>query len=371
MTTIQKTAIAATLAVLAGAGIYEAVQASQFRRQVQTLQQQQAPLTTQLQALQREQAELKARLAAVTEENEQWKSGQKLAELLKLRGDVGVLRSENERLAQLFEGEFVRAEKDPTEMRAKRWLERVKRLKEKLAEMPEKSIPELKLLSDKTWLDIARSSGTFSDPAWGIDESFAHLRKAAKEEFGKRLSRALREYAKANGNQLPPDTMALKPYFASPVEDAMLERYEVTRTGELKTDEPLVAERAAVDEKYDTLFQIGATGLWFKGVGPSGVTLGNTSQSWTVNDLPLNVQAEREARSRRDEEELQQSLRHDVESEADDLDERILERAAKEYMATLNGRQPDELHFPDLLPYLKTPTERAAFERLKQRHGDE
>jgi hypothetical protein len=271
----------------------------------------------------------------------------------------------------LFETELVRVEKDPTEMLAKRWLERVKRLKAKLAEMPEKSIPELKLLSDKTWLDIARSTGNFSDPAYGFDESFAHLRKAAKEEFGKRLSRALREYAKANGNQLPPDTMALKPYFASPVEDAMLERYEVLRTGELKPDEPLIAERAAVDEKHDTLFKIGATGLWFQGVGSGGMTFGNGSQIGTVNDLPLNVQAEREAQSRRDEEELQQSLRRDVESETDDLDARILERAAKELLAALNGRQPNDFSFSDLLPYLRTPTERAAWERLKQRHGDE
>ncbi len=371
MTAVQKTAVAATIAVLAGVGIYEIHQASELRSAVQSLQQQQTPLTEQIRALQRERADMEARLAALAGENEQLKSGQKLAELLKLRGDVGVLRSENERLGQLFETEFVRVDKDLTEMRAKRWLERVKELKEKLAEMPEKSIPELKLLSDKTWLDIARNEGTASDPGHGIDESFARLRKAAKEEFGKRLSRALREYAKANGNQLPPDTMALKPYFASPVEDAMLERYEVLRTGEMKTDEPLVAERAAVDEKYDTLFQIGATGLWFKGVGSSGVTLGNTSQSWTVNDLPLNVQAEREAQSRRDEAELQQSLRRDVESEADDLDARILERAANEHLAALNGRQPNDFSFSDLLPYLRTPTERAAWERLKHRHGDE
>jgi RNA polymerase sigma factor (sigma-70 family) len=44
MTTLQKTVITATIAILAGAGIYEARQASQLRDQVQTLQQQQAPL---------------------------------------------------------------------------------------------------------------------------------------------------------------------------------------------------------------------------------------------------------------------------------------------------------------------------------------
>ena len=43
MTIIQKTIITATLAVVAGAGIYEAHQAAQLQNQIQTLQQQQAP----------------------------------------------------------------------------------------------------------------------------------------------------------------------------------------------------------------------------------------------------------------------------------------------------------------------------------------
>ena len=47
MTTLQKTLITAALAVFAGTGIYEAHQASQLRDQVQTLQQQQAPLAEQ------------------------------------------------------------------------------------------------------------------------------------------------------------------------------------------------------------------------------------------------------------------------------------------------------------------------------------
>ncbi len=371
MTTLQKTLVAATIAALAGMGIYETVQASRLHTQVQTLQKQQAPLTAQLQALQHEYDDLRSQLAAMTEENAQFKTGQKSTELLKLRSDVGLLRAENERLAQLFDAEFVRVEKDPIEMRAKHWLDRVKRLKAALAQMPEKSIPELKLLSDKTWLDIARNEGTASDPTYGADESFALLRKAAKEEFAKRLSRALREYANANANQLPPDTLALKSYFASPVEDAMLERYELLRAGELQSGEPLIAERAVVDEKSDTLFKIGANGLWFQGVGTSGLAFGNSSQTWTVNDPPLNVQAAWEAQSRRAEAELQQSLQKDLANEADDRDARILERAAKEHLATLTGQQPNSLHFSDLLPYLKTPTERAAFERLKQRHGDE
>src|SRR5437773_5961142 len=43
MTTLQKALIAATLAVVVGAGIYEARQAATLQRQIQTLKQQQAP----------------------------------------------------------------------------------------------------------------------------------------------------------------------------------------------------------------------------------------------------------------------------------------------------------------------------------------
>jgi RNA polymerase sigma factor (sigma-70 family) len=60
MTTLQKTLIAATVAVLAGAGIYEARQAAQLRQQNQSLQQEQAE---QIRQLQRERDDAVKRLA--------------------------------------------------------------------------------------------------------------------------------------------------------------------------------------------------------------------------------------------------------------------------------------------------------------------
>ena len=62
MTALQKTIVTATIAVLAGAGIYEARQASQLRDQVQTLQQQQAPLADKL-----KQLETSAMIAAASQ----------------------------------------------------------------------------------------------------------------------------------------------------------------------------------------------------------------------------------------------------------------------------------------------------------------
>jgi RNA polymerase sigma factor (sigma-70 family) len=103
MTTLQKTLITTMLAVVAGAGIYEAHQAAQLREQNQTLQQQQAPLAKQIQQLQRDRDEATNRMAGLLAENVQLKSGRDKTELLKLRGEVGTLRQKANELAQLVQ----------------------------------------------------------------------------------------------------------------------------------------------------------------------------------------------------------------------------------------------------------------------------
>jgi len=89
MTTLQKIIVTAVVAVLAGAGLYEARQAAQLRQQVQALQHQAAPA---LAALQRERDEATNRLAALTDELAALKKSP--TEVLKLRGEVGALRQE-------------------------------------------------------------------------------------------------------------------------------------------------------------------------------------------------------------------------------------------------------------------------------------
>ena len=99
MTTLQKTLVTATVAVLAGAGIYESYQASRLREQNQTLQQQQAPLTEQIQQLQDERNDATNRLAGLSGENSLLRSN--LTELVKLRGDVQKLRQQTNDLSRL------------------------------------------------------------------------------------------------------------------------------------------------------------------------------------------------------------------------------------------------------------------------------
>jgi len=66
MTALQKTLITAAIVGAVGTGVYEAHQASRLRDQVQSLQQQRAPLAEQLQQLQQERDDALKRLAAAS-----------------------------------------------------------------------------------------------------------------------------------------------------------------------------------------------------------------------------------------------------------------------------------------------------------------
>jgi len=95
MTTLQKAVIGATIAVAIGTGIFEAHKNSGLRGEYQALEQQKNSLTAQVGQMQHERDVARTELASVSEENARLKSGQNLAELLKLRGEVGVLRDQS------------------------------------------------------------------------------------------------------------------------------------------------------------------------------------------------------------------------------------------------------------------------------------
>jgi RNA polymerase sigma factor (sigma-70 family) len=66
MTALQKTVVTAAIVAIAGAGIYKARQASKLREQLQTLQQQQVPMTGRIQQLERERNDAMQRLASLS-----------------------------------------------------------------------------------------------------------------------------------------------------------------------------------------------------------------------------------------------------------------------------------------------------------------
>ncbi len=102
MTTLQKTLIAATLAVVVGAGVYEARRASRWQEQNQTLQQQQATMAEQLQRLENEKEDTFKQLTSARNRLQDTTGDPN--ELLRLRAEITRLRREATDLAEATKG---------------------------------------------------------------------------------------------------------------------------------------------------------------------------------------------------------------------------------------------------------------------------
>ena len=230
MTTLQKTLVTVTVVVLAGAGIYEGRQASQLREHNQTLQQAQTPLAEQNQQLQRERDEATNRLADLLAENLRLKSNPHEMEILKLRGEVGRLRQQLQALPSA----------------------RADLLKQKLAQMPDKKIPELTFLTEKDWINAAWNADLDTDD--GVRLALSKLRDEAVDTFLALTRTALKKYLAANDNMLPANLLALKSYYDTPVTDEMLQRYAFMQTGKISSNRSDSVVRKAVyaDADYDS-----------------------------------------------------------------------------------------------------------------------
>jgi RNA polymerase sigma factor (sigma-70 family) len=262
MTALQKSIIGATLAVFAGTGIFEAHLTSQLREQNQILQKQQMPLTEQIRQLQSALNDATNQLAGLLAENAQLKSNSNEIELLKLRGEITQLKTADSQ-----------KENDPTEIAAEALAAKVNQLKQRLEQMPNEKIPELQYLTAQDWLRGVNYSGDLKTDD-DLDRALSQLRRDAKRTFANSMGAALDNYIADNNGQLPGDISQLEPYFNPPIDGTILQRYQLLQTGNLSdvpNNEPLIAEKAPVDDQYDTLFKISATGYSYQGTGTAWV----------------------------------------------------------------------------------------------------
>ena len=78
------------------------------------------------------------------------------------------------------------------------------------------------------------------------------------------IQNALKQYMQRNNGQMPTDIVQLKPYFDSPVNDAMLQRWEVASAKTVKSlgmgGDVIITQKAPVDDVFDTRFGIGPNG---------------------------------------------------------------------------------------------------------------
>jgi len=195
-----------------------------------------------------------------------------LSELLRLRSEVGQLASTlnqtnllEREIAQLRDGiQDLRSEKETsedaptalfgaqTELRAAR----LAKLRQWLTNRPKEIIPELQLLSENSWQKSAEWTRV-------TDEEYASWMSAqrgnAELGFSAMAFKALKEYAAANNGNFPKDLSELKPYFETPAEESMLERYHVVPAKSLPLESLqragqnwVITQKAPVNRKYDT-----------------------------------------------------------------------------------------------------------------------
>ena len=309
MTLLQKTILTATLAVVAGAGVYEARQAAQLRQQNLALLQQQSPLADQLQQLQRERDAAANRLAGLQAELAASQSNK--LELLKLRGA----------LAQAHSASAADTSSDARAAMVKSWLAREDQLKQLAQQYPDKAIPEFQLLSEQQWMDEAMNANFDNDK--NIQQDLANLRHTAENNFAGLAQGALTKYLQANNNQFPTDLAQLDPYFSSLVGEDILARWEIapgTDNPGVRVGDTVITEKAAVDESLDSRWAIGANGYG--------------ASSYQSPDISYALS--------------------------------VIKPAMQAFAAANNGQQPTDPS--QIMPYLTTPEQQAAWQTLQKRY---
>jgi len=226
LTTVKATVIAATLAVVAGPGIYQTYQATTLRHQAESLRQQLEPAKEQWRQWQSEQDEVSRRLAALASENEQMQSAPNEAELVRLRGEIARLKAAEKQKSE-----------DPIRSAAEAWLDRVRQLKDYLEQHPDQKIPELDFLSLQGWLGAVDPSMAFLKGNDFYDHASQMVRMNAENGFGTFIQVALGKYADANNGTFPTDLSQLQPYCDPKVEAVLQELYVIKPARILPADQ--------------------------------------------------------------------------------------------------------------------------------------
>jgi RNA polymerase sigma factor (sigma-70 family) len=291
MTTLQKVLVTAALAAAVGSGIFEARRASAWQAQTAALTLEHDSLTKQLQDAARKLAAPPPRQAP---------SPDQLSEIMRLRAEVDRLRD------QLAAAKAV--QQGASALEANSWLDRVKKLKEKLAQTPQRAIPEFQLLTEQDWLDAVRDIKQLETDA-DYDKGLEELRNAAKREFTTSVQSALQAYAAANNNALPADFSQLQPYFATAPDNAILQGYEITPAG------TVVSKSGSLIDQNGNYYSSQLV------VGPDSISSSTTSED-------------------------------------------ALHQAIQSYLAANNGQALTDP--AQLLPYVTTPEEKIALQKILQ-----
>jgi hypothetical protein len=352
MTTLQKAVITAALATTIGAGAFEAHQAAQARAQNRTLLQQEAPLADQVRQLQNELTDATNQLAAVIAENEQLQSGSDKLELLKLRGEVALLRQQSKELPA----------------------SRAAVLKQKLKEMPDKKTPEMKFLTEKDWINAAWNADLGTDD--GVRLALSKLRDEATDTFLALTREALKKYLAQNNDLLPADLLPLKPYYDTPVTDDMLQRYAFMQTGKISSDrsKSVVRKAVYVDPDYDSNQEMSLSGGGGGSFNQYHNDIYDATMAYTLanNGQTPNDPAQITPYLKRPVEDVTMQkyfseIVSNITADPPPSEQITITPVLNAYKEANNGQYPK---IPsDLLPYAKTPEQQAALQKVLQQYS--
>ena len=207
----------------------------------------------QLAKLQADNEQLSKRLAAA--KNSRPPSNDQLSELMRLRGEVGRLRRDMQELAQATTAAPSRTDKLAS--MAERYSQRINEMKQFLDTNPSERIPELQFMTDADWLWLAGENTP--DTEEGHQHAMSLARLTAEGNVARDALRpALLHYAQDNNGQFPSDLSQLKPYFKTPIEDAILERWQILPASrlvnlreDLRKEDWVITQKAPVNAAFD------------------------------------------------------------------------------------------------------------------------
>lgn len=271
MNATHKTIVGLSVALAVGAGLCEVQREAGRNRQASEAAGALRKLGGQFEALQAEHASALLEIQSLRQRAGRLQM--EAADLHRLRGEVTRLRAAQDFGRATTKTSLI----DPSEAALISWLKKADAFKQARLRMPGNAIPELDLLTEMDWLDLAMKHEHVVDGTTSVEDSEASrellrlARDNAKMKFGFLLSRALDRYREANNDILPSDILLLRPYFedrdphlggsAELVTDAMLKRYEILQSGAFgdvpEEDVVILAEVAPADPGADSRLVIG------------------------------------------------------------------------------------------------------------------
>jgi len=177
MTTLQKAAVAGSLAVAVGIGLYQQQAMTQNQERLLVQEQQSEHLREESRQVRRERDNAISRLAGIEQEIE-----------------AARIRIANEEHAVPVRDSSVESEMDAI-------LNRVKALKQRVAQTADKRTRNIEMLTAKDWINVVLDQKLETEA--DIDRALGNLEGRVQVKWGDMIKDALQKYADAHDGQLP------------------------------------------------------------------------------------------------------------------------------------------------------------------------